>query len=54
MHFLLSSLTTVLQFGVLHIVQWVYVGDISEPAQLVLLGTLLLSVGSFGKRKLPE
>lgn len=51
MHFLFSALASVTQIGVLHSVQAIEGLNISEPGMLVLLGTVLLGIGSFGKRK---
>jgi hypothetical protein len=54
MHSLFTAVTSVVQIGVLHSVQLIEGLDISEPGMLVLLGTVLLGIGSFGKRKLPQ
>lgn len=51
MNILVTHITSVLQFGLLHLLDAI---NISEPGMLVLLGSLLLGIGSVGKRKLPQ
>ncbi|HLH08325.1 MAG TPA: hypothetical protein VKW78_13890 [Terriglobales bacterium] len=54
MHSLFISVTSALQLGLLHSVQLLENVQLSEPGMLVLLGTVLLGIGSFGRRKLPQ